>query len=344
MASLDSLPADQRAVLQLILQRDRTYDDIAAMLSIERSAVRQRALDALNALGPSTGIPADQRALIADYLLGQLPQRIAERVHEHLAVTPTERAWARVLAGELAPLSNGPLPEIPSARPQARATDPAGPDWDLEAEADEARMQGSEAPGVAPRAAGPPSSRRGGAILLGGFAAVIVAAIVVVILITGGSRPSLAARHDGSLTSRSHTSGAGVTSGGSTTASATTKPKVLAQLTLHCRSRCDGHKTLGIVQVVAEGSAVGIVLIADHMPPNTRSNAYAVWLASSRKSRLVGFVGARVGKRGVLETEGVLPSDASRYHSLLVTLESSEHPVKPGKVILSGPFSETPVK
>jgi hypothetical protein len=52
MASLDSLPADQRAVLQLVLQRGRTYDDIAKLLSIDRTAVRQRALAALDALGP----------------------------------------------------------------------------------------------------------------------------------------------------------------------------------------------------------------------------------------------------------------------------------------------------
>ena len=55
MASLDSLPADQRAVLQLVLQRGRSYDDIAKLLSIDRAAVRQRALAALDALGPGDG-------------------------------------------------------------------------------------------------------------------------------------------------------------------------------------------------------------------------------------------------------------------------------------------------
>jgi len=46
MASLDDLPADQRAVLQLVLQRGRTYDEIARLLSIDRAAVRARALAA----------------------------------------------------------------------------------------------------------------------------------------------------------------------------------------------------------------------------------------------------------------------------------------------------------
>ena len=48
MASLDSLPADQRAVLQLVVQRRQSYDDIARLLSIDRAAVRRRPLSALD--------------------------------------------------------------------------------------------------------------------------------------------------------------------------------------------------------------------------------------------------------------------------------------------------------
>jgi hypothetical protein len=42
MATIESLPADQRAVLQLVLQRGRTYDEIARLLSIDRAGVRAR--------------------------------------------------------------------------------------------------------------------------------------------------------------------------------------------------------------------------------------------------------------------------------------------------------------
>src|SRR5689334_16007882 len=85
MASLDSLPPDQRAVLQLVLQRGRSYDDIAQMLSIDRAAVRQRALAAFDAIGPRTGVEADRRALITDYLLGQLPDAVAADTRNRLA-------------------------------------------------------------------------------------------------------------------------------------------------------------------------------------------------------------------------------------------------------------------
>jgi hypothetical protein len=80
MASLDSLPPDQRAVLQMVLQRGRNYDEIAGMLSIDRAAVRERALSALDALGPGTRVPAERRALITDYLLGQLPPGAGRRL------------------------------------------------------------------------------------------------------------------------------------------------------------------------------------------------------------------------------------------------------------------------
>lgn len=124
MAPLDSLPADQRAVLQLVLQRGRTYDDIAKLLSIDRSAVRQRALAALDALGPETDLPSDERADITDYLLGQLSPGAADQTRDRLADSAPERAWARVIASELSDISKEPLPEIPAAGGRSEAAEP----------------------------------------------------------------------------------------------------------------------------------------------------------------------------------------------------------------------------
>lgn len=123
---MDNLPPDQRAVLQLVLQRGRSYDQIATLLSIDRSAVRERALSAFDALGPQTGLPADRRGVIADYLLGQLEPETAAQARDGIAATPSERAWARVVASELAPLAGAQLPEIPAApSPPAHAADAA---------------------------------------------------------------------------------------------------------------------------------------------------------------------------------------------------------------------------
>src|SRR5436305_414546 len=76
-------------------------------------AGRQRALGAFDELGPQTRVPAERRALITDYLLGQLPPRVSEQVRGRLSQSASERAWARVIAAELAPLAAGPLPDIP---------------------------------------------------------------------------------------------------------------------------------------------------------------------------------------------------------------------------------------
>jgi hypothetical protein len=127
MPTLDNLPADQRAVLQLVLQRGRGYDEIARLLSMDRAAVRERALNAFDALGPQTGVGDQRRALITDYLLGQLPPAVTRDVRDHLAVTPSERAWARVLAAELAPLSSRPLPEIPTEVSRSPEPPASGP-------------------------------------------------------------------------------------------------------------------------------------------------------------------------------------------------------------------------
>ena len=122
MATLDSLPADQRAVLQLVLGRGRSYDDIGAMLSIDRAAVRERALGALDALGPDSDLDPVRRG--SDH---RLPARAAARravareVSGRLAEHPDERAWARVVAGELVPLGADRLPEIPAAATPAPA-------------------------------------------------------------------------------------------------------------------------------------------------------------------------------------------------------------------------------
>jgi hypothetical protein len=145
MASLDSLPPDQRAVLQLVLQRGRSYDQIAQMLSIDRAAVRERALNAFDALGPETRVPAEQRALITDYLLGQLPEKVAENTHQGLASSANERAWARVVASELGTLAAGPLPEIPTEGAPAPEPEPVAPEPEAAPDTDIAAATETEA-------------------------------------------------------------------------------------------------------------------------------------------------------------------------------------------------------
>ncbi len=346
MASLENLPADQRAVLQLVLQRGRTYDQIAELLSIDRAGVRQRALQAFDELGPHTRVPPERRALITDYLLGQLPSQVSEDTRERLAESPAERAWARVVASELTPLAANRLPEIPvEAARRPDSPSPAGATEPLETSPvrDRADVAETEPPSrrerpperrahERPEAGAGRSSRRGGAILLGVAAAAVVA-LVVVLIVTGGS----SSRHSSSTASSAASSTPAA--GPSSTTSSTT-PQVLSQVNLTSPSA--GSKTAGIAAVFKQKGTTGILIRAQNVPANTQHDAYAVWLYNSpTDSHILGFVNPGVGSNGSLSTAGVLPANAGHFKQLLVTLETQRAPTRPGKIILQGALGRT---
>jgi Sigma-70, region 4 len=353
MSALDNLAPDQRAVLQMVLQRGRSYDEIAGLLSIDPAAVRQRALDAFDALTPATVLPGPERALVTDYLLRQLPDRVAEQVYAFLQASDADRAWAEALAEVVGPLTSASLPEIPVGAPLGaddwaggaleQDSDPPDPGDAEPYYAPVADQTVTDQPDVRtstrePRPPGEPrpSSRRGGAILLGTIAVLIVAVIVVVLATSGGGKKSPASSgHTNTANTTTPTSSTATT--GTTSTAATTQ--ILTQLNLSSPTGAKG--TLGIVQVIRVDGVVGVALDAQGLPPNTAHNAYAVWLYNSASSfKFVGFVQTRVGKSGKVATEGTLPSGASSYHRLLITLETQQKPTRPGEVVLSGRFRE----
>ena len=96
-----------------------------------------------------------------------------------------------------------------------------------------------------------------------------------------------------------------------------------------------------MADVIREDGVAGIVIDAQGLAANTAHNAYAVWLYNSPSSHsFAGFVKNLVGKNGRLAAQGQLPAGASRYHHLLITLETQQKPASPGEVVLSGPFRE----
>lgn len=342
MASLENLPPDQRAVIQMVLARGRSYDDIAKMLQIDRGDVRQRALRGLDALGPSTRVPAERRASITDYLLGQLSPGQRDETREKLARSPSERAWARVVASELQSLAEDRLPEIPAAAVDGDSVPADVPEASVPAAvpavaADPARTgsRGTRGPG-GPRTIYQPSSRRGGAILLGLVAAVVIAVVVVLIVTSGGSS------HKSRGTSASATNASSTPAATSTTAcnpSTSTTACPIAQINLRSPTK---SSTLGIAEILKKGKTTAIAIVAQGVPANTKHNAYAVWLANSPSDShavRLGFVNPGVGKNGRLQTAGGLPSNAASYKDLLVTLETKPNPPQPGTVVLQGQFS-----
>lgn len=329
MGSIDSLPADQRAVLELVLRRGRSYDEIASLLSIDRAGVRQRALAALDALGPKTRVGSDRRALITDYLLHALPSEVASEVRDRLSSSASERAWARAVASELQPLSDQPLPEIPSNGRGAQAkSDPGKPARRTKARPEPAEPA-AEVPVAAALSNGSPrersrqraGSRIGGAILLGAAAVIAIVLVLVFVVFTSNAHKHLAATAHRTTTH-------------STTG--TSSARIISQVNL--TPPAGGKSPVGLAEVISLQGRTGVAIAAQGLAANSKRppNYYAVWLSNGATSNeLVGFAAA-VTKNGVLRTAGGLPTNAASYHGLLITLETSASPKTPGKVVLQG--------
>jgi hypothetical protein len=320
MSRLDDLPPDQRAALSLLLSQGKTYADVATLLAIDERAVRDRAQAALALLAPreARGLDAGRREELGDYLLGQQPS-VAERLatRSHLSESEPARRWAAAISDELAPLGAAALPEIPEPSSSAPAdmasregTEPAStaPEGD-------ALGSGSPRPERSP-AAKLPASRLGGALLL---AAIAAAVVIAVVLITdgGGSHSSKAATRS------------------SASAKTTTGPAVTQRLTLTSPS---GGKTVGVMDILAEGSRRAFFIDAENLP-ESKGFFYALWLYNSPTSQRPLSASPPVGKDHRLQGGSLLPSDAGSYHTVLVTRETSRTPSHPGTVVLSGPFS-----
>lgn len=315
MAELESLPPDQRAAVQLLVKQGRSYEELADLLAIDPSAVRRRAHDALEALGPQDGpqLGAAEQAEVSDYLLGQQKtsgQREAAR--ETLERSPLARAWARSVASALRPLAPGAMPDIPDG----------GSRRDAE------RAFGDEAEGPAAYDTPPdearPGSRLGGVLLLGGFA--IVVAVVVILLLTRGGG------NDTKGTSS-------VSSTPPTTSSQTTQGSAASPVaSINLTPPSGGSRAVGLARVFRRGQQRAIILAAQGLSPG----AYALWLYTSPgQSRFLGFVPQRVGKDGRFATQGLLPPDAGSFRQLIVTRETvtgntARPPSRPGQIVLAG--------
>jgi outer membrane biosynthesis protein TonB len=408
MSAVDSLPGDQRAVLQLILGRRRSYEDIARMLSINPSGVRERALAALDALGPQTRIDQPSRARICDYLLGQLPEGDVAAIRNHLARSAGERAWARVVSSELAPLATEPLPDIPPEAPAGHSAPPASSsssamlqgaasveaagaaeqapasEPDRPAAPEQPASTAGQAVTAAPTARAEPerkslhdrlrrqpkapkepkeptaqtdgkppppppprdsssearSSRLGGLVVIGVVVAIVVVGLVV-LLSSGSSKKKTDTLASTPTTAASTTPASATTppasASSSTTSTTSSAAKVIAQINL--TPTVAGSKAAGIAEVLRQGTTNGIAIVAQNVPPNTTHppNADAVWLYNSpTDAKILGFVNPGVPKSGKLSTAGGLPTNASHYKQLIVTVESSANPKAPGTVILQG--------
>jgi hypothetical protein len=339
MSRLDDLPPDQRATLSLLLRSRKSYADVATLLEIPEQAVRDRAHAALAVLAPSQArsLDAERREEVGDYMLGQRSS-VAERVatRTYLDGSAAANAWARALANELQPLANAPLPEIPPARDDypvaATTTATTG------AESPATQTAGGS-PAPAPSRA---SSRRAGAVLLGVIAIAVVVVIVLVVSGGGSSKhgagggASAESSTGASSAAETSTSGATNSTTGSTSGKQTAKAKEDKRITL--TSPDASSKAAGVAEVLSEGSQYAVYLAAEHLPPS-KGFFYAVWLYNSPTSFEALSRAPSVSSSGSFQGGALLPKDAAKFHTMIVTRETSSKPTSPGPTVLSGSFA-----
>jgi len=323
MSPLEPLAPDQRAVVALVLQQGRSYDEIAALLGIPADAVRARARAGLAALAPGNGLPSEVTGPLADYLLGQQGDADAEATRGLLAESAPARAWAGEVAGVLGDVAPGALPPVPGpAALSADAAPPAGA-----APAPRPRPAREPAPAVQDGAP-PPSSRLGGLLLIASVVAVV--AIVLFLVLRGG---------DDDPGNEQVASGTPAPAA-SATPSATAQPQVTDEIPLRATG---GGKAKGTMTVYLQGEQLLFALQAQDMPRSGERDSYAIWLTGpGGKAQRLGFT-EPVGADGQLGIQGpgerdleAFPQLYATYENVVVSRERREDAQRPQDVVLSG--------
>jgi hypothetical protein len=100
-----------------------------------------------------------------------------------------------------------------------------------------------------------------------------------------------------------------------------------------------GGRAAGAGAVLAQRGTMLLLLQAHGLSAN-RGNSYAVWLFNAPSdARLLGFISPPVGRSGKFSSGVALPDDAVRFHSVVITRETSHDPAVPGPMILRAPLS-----
>jgi hypothetical protein len=164
LATFDQLSHEQRAIVELVLQQGKSYNELSDLLGLSEQRVRELARDALIDLTPISArrVEEDWRGQLADYMLGQQAGPEATATRGHLRRSEAARSWARSLLDSLEQLyPTDDLPAIPEGE------------------------RGGARRSAAPRAEGAPAATLGEAVrrkriwAAGGVAALLLVGILV---------------------------------------------------------------------------------------------------------------------------------------------------------------------
>jgi hypothetical protein len=166
-----AMTPDQRATLQLLLERGQTYSDLATLLAVDEAEVRDRARAALTELG---GADPDRNVALTDYLLGQADPIGRADASRHLRDDPADHALATALAERLREtFPDAELPRLPGEPRQRRRR---------RAKA----AEGRELTGTVRRSSGLSPSQTRLVVALGSAAVLLIAVVLAVTGTFGG--------------------------------------------------------------------------------------------------------------------------------------------------------------
>lgn len=309
MATLDQLPADRRAIIELVLRRGRSYAQLSELLDMPETRVREHARGALVSLASRSADRVDPhwRKQVADYLLGQQTGPEAKATRAHLRSSEAARTWALSVldsVGHLYPAGGEPdVPDRGGRRSgEPRAARPPQPTATPAPARPRAPLQARLAA---------PGRRR----IVSGVAAVAALAGLVFLAtqVFGGEDEDPTAT-DGT--------------------EATAEPQVVAQLIL--RPVGDGRGAGGAI--IAEQAGQPVMLLQARLPRIARDQAYVAWLYNDRDDAVAVAV-PQVDRRGNLQALAPLPSGFERFGFVDVSLqERSDRSQHSGRSLLRAPL------
>lgn len=303
MATFDQLPAEQRAVIELVLGRGgRSYDTLADMLGATPSRVRELAREALTELSPTTAgrVDPEWRAQLADYVLGQQSGPESTATQGHLKRSEAARVWTYSLIDSLDHLyGNGARPTIPSGEDGAAAPSRRERERERVRAAMPEPKPRRDAP-ARPAAAKEPLSAEARAIvrrrrLVGGAIGLVVVGgiIALIVALTSGG-------------------GGDNNSKGKTTKASNQQVRVLGELVLSGSANGKG------VAVIAQRGTQRQLIVEASLPQSKQGEAYVVWLMNSPQDAV--SVGAQVAdNKNRFQGAGPLPANYQRYKFIDVT-------------------------
>lgn len=331
MATFDQLAADQRAIIELVLRRDRSYDQIGEMLDLPPTRVRELARDALAELAPYTAelVDSEWRGQLADYVLGQQTGPEAQATRGHLRRSEPARIWTYSLLDALDDFyEDGDRPEIPAGE--------AGGGGARSRTRERATASNGEAPVGSPLASGTRARRSPGARTLSPAAQAalmrrriiggLAGAVILALLIFGGLK--LFGGDDGKK-------GAAKSTKAAATGTTGAQSQVVAQAVLASIGTTKGQ---GAALVYSNAKQFLMVMRAK-LPPTTGKNKYVLWLYNSEK-QLVPLAADVTDKQGNFQGAAALPTNWPSYKFVDVTLQSTAgKTVRHQNSVMRGPLT-----